>query len=164
MTLAKGDKPARRGAAPELPDDAETPKGFGISFNLDDTEAVNRKERRKCFRVGFPGLVANVAELGKKLKVRDVSVGGVALVCQARVKPGTRLTISLGLPPQTLFVSKVPATVIRCENGVLGLRFQDPDRHQEDGLHKVVLEAQKRAAELRRSKRTLPDEILNIKL
>ena len=110
------------------------------------------KERRASLRVCIPELEARLKGQERSLPVRDVSVTGAGFVFKGkRIKAGTTFRLDLALK-ETVYAEGLRAKVMRHDEGVLGVVWLDLDRHQDEGLHKVVLEAQKRQASLRRGR------------
>ena len=140
------------------------PGGSGLEFHMAAEEGKPRKERRAALRVRMKGLEAAIVGLDRSLAVRDISVMGAGLVFKGKhIKAGKRFRVTLR-QGQTVYAEAVTARTMRHEQGVLGVVWQDPDRHQSEGLHKIVLDAQKQQAEARKGKKELPDDIKNLKL
>ncbi len=138
--------------------DANSP--FNFSFSPEDSK---HDEVHQTIAVSFPGLAAGCTELKKAMHVKDISTTGVGLFFEKpRVKGGTILTLMLATKKQKL-ASGIKSKVMRHENGVIGARFQDLSRQQENILSKLVLEGQKLQGRLRK-KRKLPKEIEDIKI
>lgn len=109
------------------------------------------KERRHSVRVSLPGLEARLKG-DRALPVKDLSVTGAGLAFAGkRVKAGTTFHVTLAAG-ETVFAENLKVKVVRHDQGVLGVAWQELDRHQDEGLHKIVLEAQKRQASLRKSR------------
>lgn len=108
------------------------------------------KDRRKSLRVSVKGLEARVCGKNRSLPVRDLSVTGAGLAFQGkRVKGGTTFRVDLAVG-ESVYAEGVKAKVVRHDQGILGVIWLELNRQQDDGLHKIVLEAQKRQAALRK--------------
>ncbi|MBU1247777.1 MAG: PilZ domain-containing protein [Proteobacteria bacterium] len=133
---------------------------FGFSINLEDTK---HDEVHQSIAITYPGLAAVCLELKKAVRVKDISTTGVGLRFESpRVKGGTLLTLTLGTK-QGKILSGVRAKVMRHEKGIIGAKFVELTRQQENTLSKLVLEGQKLQGRMRK-KRTLPKEIEDLKV
>ena len=142
---------AGQGGEPSIHLDLKAPAQPATGQDGRAATGAPAKERRHSVRVSLPGLEARLKG-ERRLPVRDVSVTGAALAFAGkRVKAGTtfRVTLASG---ETVFAEGLKVKVVRHDQGVLGVTWQELDRHQDEGLHKIVLEAQKRQASLRKSR------------
>lgn len=127
----------------------ETSPEEALGFRVESGRPDGKPERRRSFRVRYPGLVCRIAELQKVFRVRDVSATGLGIEVKGkRIKAGARLHLVLGAEGKALIKGLV-LRVVRHDEGLLGGEFEELDRAQEDRLNQLVLDAQKHQAELR---------------
>lgn len=148
----------RKALKKKLKQDKDDPFGFSI-----DLPSVGHDEVHETIAVCLPQLGAACRELKAAMRVKDISATGIGLKYEGpRVKGGTVLTLILATKKSRL-ITGLKAKVMRHEKGVLGARFQDLNRQQENMLSKIVLEGQKRQRNMRK-KRGLPKEIQDLKI
>ncbi len=118
-------------------------KKFAISFSREAGE-------RKAYRARIEGLHVKVAGRPSVYAARDISPTGVGLDGGTGMREGQLFELNLFFKGR-LTASDLKARVVRSTATFTGLVFIDLDRRQEDAVHAIVLEEQKRQAELRKN-------------
>ncbi|MGE4192677.1 MAG: PilZ domain-containing protein [Pseudodesulfovibrio sp.] len=120
-------------------------KPFDISFG-DSTGP------RGAYRAKISGLHVKVAGRPAVYSATDVSPTGVGLSGSTGMRVGERFEI--GLYHRGVRVGgPIRAKVVRVDKAFSGLVFEDLDRRNQDAVHRLVLDEQKRQAEERRKDR-----------
>ncbi len=90
--------------------------------------------RRKCFAF-------NVGR-SEPAKVIDIGPGGLSLVCQFRVEPGTRLTLTVTIPEdRTIKCTGIVRNLRKSDRGyILGIEFKRLSKRDRRYLTKNILE------------------------
>ncbi len=109
-------------------------------------------ERRRAYRVAIKDL--NVTVHGKAstftFTVKDLSASGLGINSQAKAfQPGVMIRLDLCLGGETV-VKEIVAKVVRTASGVVGCQFVNPSKAHETVLHELVLNEQKRQAQMRK--------------
>lgn len=112
------------------------------------------KDRRRAYRIAIQELKVAVHGKGSTFTftVKDLSASGIGLMSQAKAfKPGVMIRLDILLGKKAVCQGLV-AKVVRAGNGVVGCQFESLDKKQETVLHEMVLNEQKKQAELRKGK------------
>jgi c-di-GMP-binding flagellar brake protein YcgR len=111
-------------------------------------------DRRRAYRVAIKDLKATVHGKGATFTftVKDLSASGLGLMSQAKAfKPGVMVRMDIVLGKQAVCQGLV-AKVVRAGSGVVGCQFESLNKKQETVLHEMVLNEQKKQAEMRKGK------------
>ena len=143
---AKGRKKSEQVTADPID---EASLGFSISLKTNDEKA----KKRSAIRIRVKGLAVRIPRLKKILKVTDISATGLGFPFEKpRIKGGVELKMDLVLNKE-IVAKDVLCKVMRHEKGLVGCRFVDLDRAQDDAVSKVVLLGQKQMAERKKAKK-----------
>ncbi|WP_029894399.1 PilZ domain-containing protein [Desulfohalovibrio reitneri] len=105
------------------------------------------QERRQAYRVEIPSLRAKLSGKPISVGVRDISATGISLVTAAKeFKQGNTVSINL-FKGAILLLSSLKIEVVRVDTGYVGARFVELTPQQDNFLHAVTLEEQKKQAE-----------------
>lgn len=104
---------------------------------------------RKAYRAKISGLHVKIAGRPAVYVAKDISPSGLGLGGGIGMREGQELTLNL-FHKGSMVASGLRARVMRAAPTFTGLTFVGLDRRQSDALHRIVLEEQKRQAELRR--------------
>lgn len=120
-------------------------KGLSISFG-------KKSGDRKTYRAQISGLHVKIAGRPAVYAAKDLSPSGVGLGGGIGMREGQDLTLNLFFKG-ALVVSDIKARVMRAAPTFTGLTFVAMSRRQADAVHAIVLEEQKRQAELRKKEK-----------
>lgn len=127
----------------------EASLGFSISLKGDD----GKERKRSAIRIPVKGLAVRIPRLKKILKVTDISATGLGFPFEKpRIKAGAHLKLDLVLD-RKIVARDVICKVRRHEKGLVGCRFVDLDRAQDDAVSRMVLLGQKQMAERKKAKK-----------
>lgn len=136
---AKGRKKSQRVTADPID---EAALGFSISLKSDDEQA----KKRNAVRVSVKGMKVYIPRLKKAFPCSDISATGIGFKFEKpRIKGGVKLKMDILLDGEKQ-VTGVLCKVMRHERGLVGCLFLEPDRAQDDAIHKLVLLGQKQQA------------------
>ena len=127
----------------------EAALGFSISLKSNDENA----KKRSAIRIRVKGLAIRIPRLKKIVKVTDISATGLGFPFEKpRIKGGVELKMDIILNKK-IVAKDVQCKVMRHEKGLVGCRFVELDRAQDDAVSKVVLLGQKQMAERKKAKK-----------
>lgn len=104
---------------------------------------------RAAYRAKIPGLHVKIAGRPAVYAAKDISPTGVGIGCGIGKREGQFLTINFFYKGR-LVVSDLKCQIVRTSASFTGLTFVTPNRRQADAIHALVLDEQKRQAELRK--------------
>ncbi|MBG0791542.1 MAG: PilZ domain-containing protein [Desulfovibrionaceae bacterium] len=124
---------------------------LGFSISLKNSDELARK--RGAIRIRVKGLAVRIPRLKKIIKVADISATGLGFPFEKpRIKGGVELKMDLILDKKVV-AKDVMCKVMRHEGGLVGCRFVELDRAQDDAVSKVVLLGQKQMAERKKARK-----------
>ena len=107
---------------------------------------------RGAYRAKIAGLHVKVAGRPAVYSATDLSPSGVGLSGCTGMREGERLEIGLYHKGVSVALG-IMAKVVRADKSFTALAFESMDRRNQDAVHQLVLEEQKRQAEVRKQDR-----------
>lgn len=118
---------------------------------------IDSNSSRGAFRTSLSGLTIRVEGVETTFSVKDFSVKGLAFAAgDNKFEIGSELTVTLILCHKELLSGMKVKVVRDIGEGLIGCRFIDLDKYQEQRLDKLVLEVQKHMILLRKKKGSKP--------
>ncbi|QJB58218.1 PilZ domain-containing protein [Pseudodesulfovibrio sp. zrk46] len=115
---------------------------------------------RQAYRAKIDGLHVKIDGRPAVYVAKDLSPSGVGIGCPIGKREGQSLTIHL-FANGKMVASNLKARVVRAAPAFTGLTFFDLDRRQADTVHRIVLDEQKRQAEVRKGNKDTSDYTFN---